>query len=143
MTYQYFAHKYPAEISDEVERKLRCVSILARVSALVLMISMHAMVLAGRRILGRSLLPTPRRRRWLRMLVTSMAQCCVASQCGLCERTMDTFVAAYGGETGNLALKTLPFGGMYIAGGIAPKVRLLLLFPALLVVCRLLARRRC
>lgn len=62
MTYQYFAHKYPAEISDEVERKLRFVSILARVSALV-MISMHAMVRAGRRILGRSLPPTPRRRR--------------------------------------------------------------------------------
>lgn len=45
-------------------------------------------------------------------------------------------MAAYGGETGNLALKTLPFGGMYIAGGIAPKVSLLLRFDRRLPLAR-------
>ena len=36
-------------------------------------------------------------------------------------KTMEMFVAAYGAETGNLALKILPYGGIYIAGGIAAK----------------------
>ncbi|MCM1982833.1 glucokinase [Lyngbya confervoides] len=41
----------------------------------------------------------------------------------LCEKTLDLFVAAYGAEAGNLALKSLPFGGVYIAGGIGPKLQ--------------------
>jgi glucokinase len=40
----------------------------------------------------------------------------------LCEKTMDVFVKAYGAETGNLALKLLSYGGIYIAGGIAAKI---------------------
>ena len=40
----------------------------------------------------------------------------------LCERTMDLFVSLYGAEAGNLALRLLPYGGLYIAGGIAPKI---------------------
>lgn len=39
----------------------------------------------------------------------------------LCERTMQIFVEAYGAEAGNLALKLLPYGGLYVAGGIAAK----------------------
>lgn len=39
----------------------------------------------------------------------------------LCEQTMQLFVAAYGAEAGNLALKLLPYGGLYVAGGIAAK----------------------
>ncbi|MGF1481596.1 MAG: glucokinase [Cyanophyceae cyanobacterium] len=40
----------------------------------------------------------------------------------LCEKTMQMFVEAYGAEIGNLALKLLPYGGIYIAGGIAAKI---------------------
>jgi len=40
----------------------------------------------------------------------------------LSEQTMQMFVEAYGAEAGNLALKLLPFGGLYIAGGIVTKV---------------------
>ena len=40
----------------------------------------------------------------------------------LCTRALDIFVAAYGAEAGNLALKVLSIGGMYIGGGIAPKI---------------------
>jgi glucokinase len=39
----------------------------------------------------------------------------------LCERTMQLFAEAYGAEAGNLALKLLPYGGLYVAGGIAAK----------------------
>jgi glucokinase len=39
----------------------------------------------------------------------------------LCRATMDMFVTAYGAEAGNLALKFLPWGGLYIAGGVAAK----------------------
>jgi glucokinase len=34
---------------------------------------------------------------------------------------MEIFVSAYGAEAGNLALKLLPYGGLYVAGGIAAK----------------------
>jgi glucokinase len=40
----------------------------------------------------------------------------------LCEKTMTMFIEAYGAETGNLALKLLPYGGIYITGGIAAKI---------------------
>ncbi len=40
----------------------------------------------------------------------------------LCEQTMKIFIEAYGAETGNLAIKLLPYGGIYIAGGIAAKI---------------------
>lgn len=39
----------------------------------------------------------------------------------LCARTLDLFVGCYGAEAGNLALKTMATGGLYIGGGIAPK----------------------
>ncbi|NEO98418.1 MAG: glucokinase [Symploca sp. SIO2E9] len=40
----------------------------------------------------------------------------------LCQQTMQMFVEAYGAEAGNFALKLLPYGGLYIAGGIAAKI---------------------
>lgn len=43
-------------------------------------------------------------------------------QDSLCEKTMQIFVEAYGAEAGNVALKFLPYGGFYIAGGIAAKI---------------------
>jgi glucokinase len=40
----------------------------------------------------------------------------------ICEKAMDMFVSAYGAEAGNLALKVLSVGGLYIGGGIAPRI---------------------
>ncbi len=40
----------------------------------------------------------------------------------LCHETMQLFAGAYGAETGNIALKVLATGGMYLGGGIAPKI---------------------
>jgi len=37
-------------------------------------------------------------------------------------RALNIFMQVYGSAVGNLALTTLPFGGLYIVGGIAPKL---------------------
>jgi glucokinase len=40
----------------------------------------------------------------------------------LCVETLDLFVELYGAEAGNLALKMMATGGLYIGGGVAPKI---------------------
>jgi len=42
--------------------------------------------------------------------------------CRVCGETLDLFVTLYGAEAGNLALKALARGGVFVAGGIAPKI---------------------
>lgn len=51
-----------------------------------------------------------------------IAQAAFKQSDALCEKTMEMFIEAYGAETGNLALKLLSYGGIYIAGGIAAKI---------------------
>jgi len=40
----------------------------------------------------------------------------------LCTQALDLFVSLYGAEAGNLALKVMATGGVYLGGGIAPKI---------------------
>ncbi len=40
----------------------------------------------------------------------------------ICVETLGLFVHLYGAEAGNLALKIMATGGLYIGGGIAPKI---------------------
>jgi glucokinase len=47
----------------------------------------------------------------------------LAKQCAVCVQTLDLWVAMYGAEAGNLALKVLARGGVWVAGGIAVKIR--------------------
>jgi glucokinase len=42
--------------------------------------------------------------------------------CPICVRALDLWVSIYGAEAGNLALKTLSLGGLFVAGGIAAKI---------------------
>jgi glucokinase len=42
--------------------------------------------------------------------------------CPWCAEALDMFVAAYGAEAGNLALRAVATAGIYIGGGIAPKI---------------------
>lgn len=46
----------------------------------------------------------------------------LAGTCPHCVKVLDLFVAVYGAEAGNLALKGLPRSGLYMAGGIAVKI---------------------
>jgi glucokinase len=46
----------------------------------------------------------------------------LAGHCPVCVRTLDLWVSIYGAEAGNLALKVLARGGIWIAGGIAVKI---------------------
>jgi glucokinase len=42
--------------------------------------------------------------------------------CPGCIETLDIFVEAYGAEAGNVALRSVATGGVFIGGGIAPKI---------------------
>jgi glucokinase len=46
----------------------------------------------------------------------------LAAKSEICEKTLDMFVSAYGAEAGNMALTLLSVGGVYIGGGIAPRI---------------------
>jgi glucokinase len=43
-------------------------------------------------------------------------------RCGGCVETLDLFLEAYGAEAGNLALRSVATGGVFVGGGIAPKI---------------------
>jgi glucokinase len=43
-------------------------------------------------------------------------------RCSGCAETLDLFVEAYGAEAGNLALRSVATGGVFVGGGIAPKI---------------------
>lgn len=43
-------------------------------------------------------------------------------KCGLCETALELFVSIYGAAAGNLALQVMATSGVYLGGGIAPKI---------------------
>ena len=47
----------------------------------------------------------------------------------LCRATNDLFCEIYGAESGNLALKCVAVGGIFVGGGIAPKITVLSVGP--------------
>ncbi len=52
-----------------------------------------------------------------------VAEAALAGEAPLCAAALDLFVSIYGAQAGNLALTALALGGLYVAGGIAPKIR--------------------
>ena len=56
--------------------------------------------------------------------------------CPLCRRTMELFLSILGSEAGNLALKTYARGGLYIGGGIVPRLAGRISFAGLLAAFR-------
>jgi len=55
-------------------------------------------------------------------LAAEVSQAALAGNDYLAGQALKLFVEAYGAEAGNLSLKLLPYGGLYVAGGIAPKI---------------------
>ena len=51
-----------------------------------------------------------------------ISRCALEKNDPLCVETLRLFVEIYGAEAANLALKSLSLGGVYIGGGIAPKI---------------------
>lgn len=52
----------------------------------------------------------------------AIANAALSGRDPLCIETLDRFVRLYGAEAGNLALKIMGRGGLYLGGGIAPKI---------------------
>jgi glucokinase len=46
----------------------------------------------------------------------------MSGKCPMCEQALEIFVSVFGAEAGNLALKMKAVGGVFLAGGIAPKI---------------------
>ena len=53
---------------------------------------------------------------------TLIAEAGLEGKPDICKNALQLFVSIYGAEAGNIALKTLAMGGVYIGGGIAPKI---------------------
>ncbi len=52
----------------------------------------------------------------------AISKAALAGKSGLAEQAVDLFVSLYAAEAGNLALKLMATGGVFLGGGIAPKL---------------------
>ena len=52
----------------------------------------------------------------------AISRAALKGECSLCGQVLDLFVSLYGAEAGNVALRVLATGGIYLGGGIAPKI---------------------
>lgn len=55
-------------------------------------------------------------------LAAVISTAAVNNESPICVKALELFVSIYGAEAGNLALKTLATGGVFLGGGIAPKI---------------------
>lgn len=53
----------------------------------------------------------------------AVSMAALTNKSGLAAKALDMFVSAYGAMAGNLALLMMATGGVYVGGGIAPKIR--------------------
>jgi glucokinase len=65
---------------------------------------------------------------WLAERITAedpgavISEVALAGEAEICVQALDLFASVYGAEAGNLALRAKALGGIYIGGGIAPKI---------------------
>jgi glucokinase len=55
-------------------------------------------------------------------LPAAISACAMARRCEQCVEALEMFIEAYGAEAGNLALRSMATAGVYLGGGIAPKL---------------------
>ncbi len=56
------------------------------------------------------------------MIPPAMTASAMSGTCPACVEAVDLFVSVYGAEAGNLALRSVATAGLYVGGGIAPKL---------------------
>ena len=52
----------------------------------------------------------------------AISEAAMSARCPACAEALSMFVSAYGAEAGNLALRAVATAGVYVGGGIAPKI---------------------
>ena len=52
----------------------------------------------------------------------AISEAALTHGCGRCAEALEIFVEAYGAEAGNLGLRGVATAGLYVGGGIAPKI---------------------
>jgi len=52
----------------------------------------------------------------------AISRAAVSGKSPMAEQALDLWISIYGAEAGNMALKVLALGGVYLGGGIAPKI---------------------
>ncbi len=52
----------------------------------------------------------------------AISKAALEGSCPIAEKALDIWVSVYGGEAANLALKVMATGGLFLAGGISPKI---------------------
>ncbi|HEX8097565.1 MAG TPA: glucokinase, partial [Pyrinomonadaceae bacterium] len=52
----------------------------------------------------------------------TISQTALAGRAEICVKALDIFVSLYGAQAGNLALTVKATGGVFVGGGIAPKI---------------------
>ena len=60
--------------------------------------------------------------RLIKDLPALISRSALEGQCPDCRRTLELFVSVYGAAAGNLALTALATGGVFVGGGIAPRI---------------------
>jgi glucokinase len=65
-------------------------------------------------------------------LPAAISRAALEAGCPSCIRSLECFVSAYGASAGNLALTVLATGGVYLGGGIAPRILPALRWPCFL-----------
>ena len=55
-------------------------------------------------------------------VAAAVSQAALEKRSPVCVEALDLLVSIYGAEAGNVALKFMTYGGLYIGGGIAPKI---------------------
>ncbi|MEE9346145.1 MAG: glucokinase [Methylococcales bacterium] len=66
--------------------------------------------------------PAIRSRMHMQNASAVISEAALAQQDSACEHALQLFIRIYAQEAGNMALKSLATGGIYLAGGIAPKI---------------------
>jgi len=54
---------------------------------------------------------------------SDIISCGIKTKDPLCMKVIEKFTQIFGTETGNMALKTLPYGGIYLVGGVTKGIQ--------------------